>query len=336
MHKLNSVLHPGYTDADRKRDRLIDREEWLAHVHRNWSTVDQLWLFELEHFEGEYRIGLGRRLFGDHEDENAWEVEWFQRMSPAHSWGLAPGFKLAVQSWNSRRQPIAYHSTEPTSLLVPVVCELTHKSTVDLPRLSQACMQAVRVWAHENDRWRAPPPPKAARIANQQKKMLGLRAGPARAKSESEPSEAESEFSESEASVSEPDSAPDESVTETESDEEREGTHTEVVRQHSPCESRKHLRRNRALLPVAKAVVAPPVTAALEQNRASRKQKQGSRASEVMHPAPTSSTGASSSSATAVVKKHATSRKKGGEVKGRAVHARRAVTEAKRRKQARS
>ena len=344
LHKLNSVLHPGYTDADRKRDRLIDQEEWLAHVNRNWSTVDQLWLFELEHFEGEYRIGLGRRLFGDHEADEAWEVEWFQRLSTAHSWGLSPGFKLAIQSWNSKRQPIAYHSTEPTSLLVPVVCELTPKCTIDLPRLSQACMQAVREWAHENDRWRAQPQPKAARIANQQN-MLGLRAVPARAKKGAEPSEAGSEFSEVESSESEPDSAPDESATETESGEEREGTHTEVVRQHSPCESRKHLRRNPAPLPVAKVAVAPPVTAASKQSRVSQKQKQKSKASTVMHPALTSSTGAGSSSATAVVlqnhaknpAKPAKSCKKGGNVTGRAANPRpRAGTEVKRRKQARS
>jgi hypothetical protein len=238
LHVLNSVSHPGYTEADRRRDRLSDHQEWLSHLNRNWSTQGQLWLFQLEHFEGEYRIGLGRRLFAEHETDEEWEVEWFERLNKAFCWGASPGFKVAVKEYNHKRQPVPYTSTEPHALLVPVVCEVTNKCTEHAPRLTQACSAAIHEWAKNNHAWREhnPQPKKAqiqhnlqpeqAQITNQ-REALRLRAGASNECSETEPSETDTE-SESEVE---------------ESGEEGQGTNTEAVLPHSPCEFRKHLRR---------------------------------------------------------------------------------------------
>ena len=238
LHVLNSVSHPGYTDADRRRDRLSDHQEWLSHIHRNWSTNGQLWLFLLEHFEGEYRIGLGRRLFAEDETDDEWEVEWFQRLSKAFCWGVSPGFKLAVKEYNNKRQPVPYTSTEPHALLVPVVCELTNKSTELIPRLTQACSAAIHEWAQNNNAWREHKPqpkdaqiqhnqqPEQAQITNQREAALRLCTGASNECSDPEPSETDTE----------PES-------EEESGEEGQLTNTEPVLPHSPCESRKHLRR---------------------------------------------------------------------------------------------
>jgi hypothetical protein len=288
LHTLNAVLHPGYTKADSKRDRLLDNEEWHAHIRRNWSTAGQLWLFQLSHFEGEYKIGLGQRLFGEDEPEDAWEIEWYERVNKCHLWGISPGFKLAIKGFNNKRQPERYHSTEPTDQLVPIVCELTPKCTPDYPRLSQACMQAVHEWARANDMWREQPKPKAARIANQQPKMLLLQ------QQSDEASSAQSYTAE--------DSTEESADGGGGTDEE------ELVLQHSPCYARQHLRRKSklAVTAVAKVHANSADTAAKKVGKPPQKEKQRGRASRPKEQASGNGTkssrakqGVASSSATA-------------------------------------
>ena len=265
LHTLNTVLHPGYTKADSKRDRLLDNEEWLAHIRRNWTTAGQLWLIQLSHFEGEYKIGLGQRLFAEDEPEDAWEIVWYERINKCHLWGISPGFKLAIKGFNNKRQPERYHSTEPTDQLVPIVCELTPKCTPDYPRLSQACMQAVHEWACANDMWREQPMPKAARIANKQPKMLRLQAV-----AQQQPDAASSAQS---------DTADD--STEEGADSGGGTDKEELVLQHSPCDARRHLRRKSKLAVAAVAIVhANSADTAAKQVGGTRKtEKQRGRAS---------------------------------------------------------
>ena len=229
LHVLNSVFHPGYTEANRRRDRLSDHQEWLSHLNRNWSTQGQLWLFQLEHFEGEYRIGLGRRLFAEHDTNEEWEIEWFERLNNAFCWGASPGFKLAVKEYNNKRQPVPYTSTEPHALLVPVVCEVTNKSAEHAPRLTQACSAAIHEWAKNNHAWRErnpqpkkaliqhKPQPEQAHITHQREPLcLCAGAGASNECSETEPSETETG---SESGI--------------ESGEEGQGTDTEAVLPHT-------------------------------------------------------------------------------------------------------
>jgi hypothetical protein len=76
---LNVVEHSGYTGAERQAALAADPGVGQAYLHASIEKKGELLLIELEHFEGVWKVGLGRRTFNDDLDtRERVEIEWYR------------------------------------------------------------------------------------------------------------------------------------------------------------------------------------------------------------------------------------------------------------------
>ena len=144
--ELNRVRHAGNTSRDVAVAVAHDQGAWECHLATQLAVAGVLWLIRLEHFEGEFALGLGRRTFATSDTESHVEIEWFERKNKKQlSWGKQPGFRRAVAEFDRRRQPIYQKSVEKITNFLPIIASATPKSTINEPILSQICMDAIRV-----------------------------------------------------------------------------------------------------------------------------------------------------------------------------------------------
>ena len=153
---VNVVTHPGYTEKDRRTALLKDHELGADYVLDNISTDGTLFLIKLQHPEGEFAVGLGRRTFNDDMDgetAQAFEIEWFERKNKkVASWGKQPGFRPAVESYDAQRKPRIMCSVEQICDFLPVAVKVTPATEgSDEPSLSQDCMLALREYLGEGE-----------------------------------------------------------------------------------------------------------------------------------------------------------------------------------------
>ena len=143
--EVNLVTHPGYTEADRKVAFLKEGEDYIT---QNLTKKGSLFFIRLSHFEGELDVGLGRRSFDNTVDDptqDLYEIEWFERKGKKQeNWGQTPQFRLTVAGYTSKRRPYPMKSLEPLSAFIPVQVQLAGKATSGEPKISKACMTAVR------------------------------------------------------------------------------------------------------------------------------------------------------------------------------------------------
>ena len=159
----NVVTHASYTHAQREAALAADATMGGAYLSSNLDEDGALFLIELIHFEGEFRVGLGYRTFNSEVDEpgTQYEIAWYERKSKKkHSWGRRPQFTL-TKVFNNRRQllgPIL--SVEPLCNFLPVQVQLTNSSSqTQEPMLKEATMSALRTkYPHLHQ----PAPPAAA------------------------------------------------------------------------------------------------------------------------------------------------------------------------------
>ena len=147
--EVNIVTHPGYTEKDRRIAKLRDHALGTAYLTSNLSTKGALFLIKLEHPEGELAVGLGRRTFDATLDDDVaqnYAIEWFERKNKrVPDWGKQPGFRLCVESIDSRRRRTISSSMENFSDFVPIAVAVTPATVgTDEPSLSQDCMVALR------------------------------------------------------------------------------------------------------------------------------------------------------------------------------------------------
>lgn len=122
-----------------------------AFLNSTFETNGELFLIELDHLEGEFKVGLGRRTFSKDNDDlmqREVEVEWFERCNRRqHAWGDTPTFQLTVRGYDRRsRQSLGpVTSVEPIDRFLPVEVSLTKGSDpMSKPRLMAAVTAALR------------------------------------------------------------------------------------------------------------------------------------------------------------------------------------------------
>ena len=144
---LNAVTDADYTDAHRRVDLLKDGEVYIdANINK-----DVCFLLRLEHLEGEFAVGLGRRAFDtecDRPNEGLFVIKWYKRKNNRNSWGQQPAFKWTIAGFKTTARSSAFplESLEPRSAFLPITVQLTEKCTYDEPVLSKSCMAAVRAY----------------------------------------------------------------------------------------------------------------------------------------------------------------------------------------------
>ena len=123
-------------------------EKGHSYVADHISSRGSFFLIELEHKEGEFAVGLGRRTFDadvDNEDKGLYEIEWFERKNKrVDLWGFQPGFKLTVGSYTRERKPISITSVEPRSKFLPIVVSIAPSSKEDEPALTRDTLNLLR------------------------------------------------------------------------------------------------------------------------------------------------------------------------------------------------
>lgn len=106
----NVVTHAGYTGPERMAALAGNKETGALYIQETIDSVGALFLIELMNFEGEFRVGLGRRTFNSELDDlsnGKYHIEWFERVSKrTFAWGESPTFKLTDMGTNSRRQTL--------------------------------------------------------------------------------------------------------------------------------------------------------------------------------------------------------------------------------------
>ena len=136
---------------DRRIALLQDAKRGSSYVSENVDVKGALFLFSLEHAEGEFAVGLGRRTFDadvDNASEQLYEIEWFTRKNKKNDWGLRPAFKLKLAGYRKEgRRSVPYWQTsvEPIASFLPIVVK-TSGSAADEPVLTQDCMSALRAY----------------------------------------------------------------------------------------------------------------------------------------------------------------------------------------------
>ena len=146
LAELNRVRHSGNTARDVAVSVAQDEAAWKCHIAAKLAVKGMIWLIRLRHSEGEFKLGLGRRTFAPSDTQSVVEIEWFERKNKRQqSWGMQPGFKLAIASYDRRRRPVFQRSPEKVSNFCPVIVSLTPKSTPHEPTLLQSCMDAIRM-----------------------------------------------------------------------------------------------------------------------------------------------------------------------------------------------
>ena len=143
---VNLVTHPGYTEIDRRL--ALAGEKGCSYVADHIDCRKSYFLIELEHLEGEFSVGLGRRTFDAELDDAAdglYEIEWFERKNKrTSSWGFQPGFKLTVESYTSQRKPISQTSIESIGKFLPIVVSVAPSSKPNEPTLTKDTLNLLR------------------------------------------------------------------------------------------------------------------------------------------------------------------------------------------------
>jgi hypothetical protein len=121
-----------------------------AYLENNLQKRSALFLIQLEHSEGELAVGLGRRIFdSDCDTEDRYAIEWFERKNKRVAyWGMQPGFRLAVESYDARRRPIIVTSLEDRSQLLPIAVKTLQRAQAPTSRPSPrtACRRCEATW----------------------------------------------------------------------------------------------------------------------------------------------------------------------------------------------
>ena len=147
--EVNIVTHSRYSEADRRTAFLKDASKGQEYITANWDKKGALFFIRLEHYEGEFNVGLGRRAFDerlDYFNEGEVMVEWFERKNKrVGGWGQQPGFRICPGSYDAHRRVIQHKSLEAVKDFLPVVVA-TIKSPPNEPALSKDCMSALRAY----------------------------------------------------------------------------------------------------------------------------------------------------------------------------------------------
>lgn len=106
--------------------------------------------------EGEMAIGLARAL--EDSDRNFCKLKWYIRKewsrAQQHAWSANPMFEVAGDPTDPTRP---YMSTEPLEKVLPIVIQLTGKSTNSEPRLTAECVRMAREVCAQRGLCRDPP-----------------------------------------------------------------------------------------------------------------------------------------------------------------------------------
>ena len=145
---LNVVTHAGYKEKDRRKALLSDDGVGQAYIDANFDVKSALFLMELEHFEGESRIGLGVRTFNEvkvHESSGEFEMAWYVLKSKSGIWSKAPKFVWSISGYCGLVSlgPML-SSGETRDHILPIEVEQTDGSTTDEPRLTERLVQVLR------------------------------------------------------------------------------------------------------------------------------------------------------------------------------------------------
>lgn len=129
----------------------------MAHGHACHTYVDDnlekpgtLFWIELDHSEGEMRVGLGRVTADadaphELEEPDARWVTWCERKANRrHAWGNVVAFRPAMV-FEGRRK-VVQTTQESTFSFLPVVVETCGGSTVEEPKISKRCMEVLRAY----------------------------------------------------------------------------------------------------------------------------------------------------------------------------------------------
>ena len=134
----------------------------MCGVQNEQETInkkDSLFFIQLEHFEGELKVGLGFRTFNKHVDDDQsqqYQIQWFTRTNDLrHSWGETPSFKHAKVG--DGRRLILSKSVEDFCNFLPVIVKLSRTKSRDpakqgcTARLTKECLDALRMYARSHD-----------------------------------------------------------------------------------------------------------------------------------------------------------------------------------------
>ena len=142
MSEVNMVQHKGYTQRDKRIQSAKDTERGQRYLDDNFAKPGAIFLIKLEHFEGEFPLGLAQRTFSmvvDNPAEDLYEVRWYERISKNCSWGRNPKFR-----WSKIRFRGFRESAEARHDFLPLEVSLTDASTNDNPRLTDVVVDALR------------------------------------------------------------------------------------------------------------------------------------------------------------------------------------------------
>ena len=142
----NVVTHAGYTEKDRNHAVAADPSVGALYVSQNLQEKGALFLIELEHFEGEFKVGLGRRTFNDSVDDDSHvEIEWYKRSAKDPVWSKSPIFEWTISGYNNRRASLGPTlSKEPIKALIDLEPKQTKGATEAHPRLTQSVVITLR------------------------------------------------------------------------------------------------------------------------------------------------------------------------------------------------
>jgi len=76
LREVNMVRHAGYTARDAQIENAKDTERGQRYLNRNFEVRGAIFFIKLQHFEGEFPLGLAQRTFSevDNHDLGLYEV----------------------------------------------------------------------------------------------------------------------------------------------------------------------------------------------------------------------------------------------------------------------
>ena len=152
--QLNVVNHAGYTNTQRQTALNCDPLVGKGYLLSNIGVRGAIFFIELEHFEGEWKVGLGRRTFNETLDHMGnVEVEWFELKKARARQGTEPWPKnpifqqTRVYRGNSRQLLGMKKSVEKLADFLNVAVTVTAKSVSHEPRLTADSIRALTMHA---------------------------------------------------------------------------------------------------------------------------------------------------------------------------------------------
>jgi hypothetical protein len=128
--ELNRVKNPNYTASNQKAKLAANPVLAKAYLE-GIGEEGRLFFIKLQKKEGEFAVGIGRRTFGNQDEESAsrYEVEWFERKGKKiESWGKQPGFRLTTARYE-RRKPVPARDVVGLDSFIPLVVSTTSDAT---------------------------------------------------------------------------------------------------------------------------------------------------------------------------------------------------------------